>query len=83
MSPPRALIGLDELQLGIPRRVGLHQSPLPLHQPADSMRYSRPTRREFLANGKQCLIRLSQPRGPLQCHAIDWPFWIVTGRKKS
>ena len=49
MSPPRALIGLDELQLGIPRRVGLHQSPLPLHQPADSMRYSRPARREFFS----------------------------------
>jgi hypothetical protein len=34
---PPALIGIDEFQLAIPWRVGLHQSPLPLHQPGASM----------------------------------------------
>jgi len=48
-SPPPALIGCDELQLVIPWRVGLHQSPPPLHQPADSMRYSRPACRGFFS----------------------------------
>jgi hypothetical protein len=32
--PLPALIGIDEFQPDIPRRVGLHQSPLPLHRPA-------------------------------------------------
>jgi hypothetical protein len=32
-SLPPALIGLDEFQLAIPWRGGLHQSPPPLHQP--------------------------------------------------
>jgi hypothetical protein len=47
--PPPALIGCDELQLVIPWRVGLHQSPPPLPQLADSMRYSRSARREFFS----------------------------------
>jgi hypothetical protein len=46
-DPLPALIGFDELQLVIPGRVGLHQSPPPLHQPADSMRHSPPVRRAF------------------------------------
>jgi hypothetical protein len=31
--PLLALIGIDEFQLAIPWRVGLHQSPPSLHQP--------------------------------------------------
>jgi hypothetical protein len=34
---PPAFIGYDEFQLAIPWRVGLHQSPLPLHQPGGIM----------------------------------------------
>ena len=60
-----ALIGFDELQLAIPWRVGLHQSPPPLHQLHAVCSTLDLAVEDFSANGKQCLIRLSQPRGPV------------------
>ena len=69
-SPPPALIGCDELQLVIPGRVGLHQSPPPLHQPADSMRYSRPARREFFSERQPVSYSPVSPQGstPITSH---------------
>src|SRR6516225_6245355 len=62
-SLPPALIGLDELQLVIPCRVGLHQSPPPLHQPADSMRYSRSARRGFFSEQQAVSYSLVSGQG--------------------
>jgi hypothetical protein len=62
-SPPPALIGCDELQLVIPGRVGLHQSPPPLHQLADSMRYSPPARREFFSERQTVSYSLVSAQG--------------------
>jgi hypothetical protein len=44
--------------------VGLHHGPASASPAALRMRYSGPAVDEFAANGEQCLIRLSQPRGP-------------------
>jgi hypothetical protein len=41
-----------------------HQSPPPLHRPASACVTVVLPVEEFAANGEQCLIRLSQPRGP-------------------
>ena len=49
---PPALIGLDELQLAIPGRVGLHQSPPPLHQPGPVCSKLGLPVEHFAANGK-------------------------------
>src|SRR5580700_5899656 len=54
------------LQPAIPWRVGLHQSPPPLHRPgSECITVDLPVD-SFAASGQQCLIRLSQPRGPPQ-----------------
>ena len=58
-----ALIGFDELPLAIPWRVGLHQSPPPLHQPADSMRYSHPARRAFFSERQPVSYSLVSAEG--------------------
>ena len=66
VAPAPALIGLDEFQLAIPRRVGLHQSPPPLYQPgAVCSKLGFPVEL-FTANGKLSLNCLSHPRGQAQ-----------------
>src|SRR5580698_10016312 len=56
------------LQPAIPWRVGLHQSPPPLHRPgSECITVDLPVD-SFAASGQQCLIRLSQPRGPPHSH---------------
>ena len=62
--PAPSAIGFDEFQLAIPWRVGLHQIPLPLHQPAAGCSTLDLPVEHFSANGKHGLIRLSQRRGP-------------------
>ena len=53
----------DESQPAIPWRVGLHQSPPPLHRLSSAgCTLVLPVTR-FAANGKQCLNWLCQPRG--------------------
>ncbi len=64
--PAPSAIGFDEFQLAIPWRVGLHQIPLPLHQPAAGCSTLDLPVEHFSANGKHGLIRLSQRRGPPQ-----------------
>jgi putative transposase len=64
--PLPALIGSDESQPIIPGRVGLHRSPLPLHRLRSECCTVVLPVEQFAANGEQCLIRLSQPRGPPQ-----------------
>src|SRR5208282_3427656 len=64
--PLPALIGLLSLQPAIPWQVGLHQSPPPLHRPGSECVTVVVPVENFAANGQQCLIRLSQPRGPPQ-----------------
>jgi hypothetical protein len=66
---PPALIGIDEFQLAIPWRVGLHQSPLPLHQPGAACSKLALPVEHFSANGKLSLNCLSHPRG--QAHFIS------------
>ena len=66
--PLPALIGVDEFQPAIPRRVDLHQSPPPLHRPASECDKVVLPVEKFTANGEQSLNRLSQPRG--QPHAL-------------
>src|SRR6516162_8846787 len=61
--PAPALIGCDEFQLAIPRRVGLHQSPLLLHQLGPGCAIVVLPVELFPANGEQCLNCLSHPRG--------------------
>jgi hypothetical protein len=63
---PPALIGLDEFQLAIPWRGGLHQSPPPLHQPGPVCGKLGSLVEDFSANGKVSLNWLSHPRGQVQ-----------------
>jgi len=58
-----ALIGFDELQLAIPGRVALQQGPPPLHQPADSVRYSRPARPAFFSERQTVSYSLVSGKG--------------------
>src|SRR5208282_3931659 len=68
--PLPALIGLMSLQPAIPWQVGLHQSPPPLHRPGSECVTVVVPVENFAANGQQCLIRLSQPRGPPQLQKL-------------
>jgi len=68
-----ALIGLDEFQLAIPRRVALQQGPPPLHQLGAACLTLRLSVEHFSANGKLSLNCLSRHRGlahsdPNRCH---------------
>jgi len=60
---PPALIGCDEFPLAIPWRVGLHQSPPPLHQPGTACSKLGSPVEDFAANGELSLNCLSHPRG--------------------
>ena len=62
-SLPPALIGLDEFQLAIPWRGGLHQSPPPLYQPGTVCSKLGLPVENFAANGKLSLNCLSHSRG--------------------
>jgi hypothetical protein len=62
-SLPPALIGLDEFQLAIPWRGGLHQSPPPLHQPRPVCCKLASLVEPISANGKVSLNWSSHPRG--------------------
>jgi hypothetical protein len=66
VAPAPALIGLDEFRLAIPRQVGLHQSPPPLHQPGAVCCKLGLLVESFAANGKLSLNCLSHPRGQAQ-----------------
>jgi hypothetical protein len=65
-SLPPALIGLDEFQLAIPWRGGLHQSPPPLHQPPPVCCKLASLVEPISANGKVSLNWSSHPRGQAQ-----------------
>jgi hypothetical protein len=65
-SLPPALIGLDEFQLAIPWRGGLHQSPPPLHQPRPVCCKLASLVEPISANGKVSLNWSSHPRGQAQ-----------------
>jgi len=66
LEPAPALIGLDEFRLAIPRRVGLHQGPPPLHQlGAACSKLGLPVE-AFPSNGEVSLNWLSHPRGQAQ-----------------
>jgi hypothetical protein len=65
-SDPRAaprLIGPMSLQLVIPRRVALQQSPPPLHQPSVILKENRKFENEKPWNGKCANTKLSQQKG--------------------
>src|SRR6266568_9661034 len=66
---PPALIGLDEFQLAIPRRVALQQGPPPLHQPGVACSTLGLPVEHFSSNGKPSLNWLSHPRGQVQSDA--------------
>src|SRR5215469_5254326 len=51
------------LRLAIPWRVGLHQSPPPLHQPMTILERKKLFEQENPLSGKCANRRLSQPRG--------------------
>ena len=51
------------LQLAIPRRVALHQSPPPLHQPSTILKEKRKFEKVKSLNGKCGNSKLSQRRG--------------------
>src|SRR6266581_5883745 len=57
------------LQPAIPWRVGLHQSPPPLHRPGSECATVVLPVEKHAANGDECLNRLCQPRGQPQ---TDW-----------
>jgi hypothetical protein len=63
------------LQLAIPWRVGLHQSPPPLHQPGLSLKELSPNDNRNPANGILSTYKLSHPRGsPQRCvKKLDFP----------
>jgi hypothetical protein len=65
-SLPPALIGLDEFQLAIPGRGGLHHSPPPLHQPGPGCGKLGSLVEDFSSTGKVSLNWLSHPRGQAQ-----------------
>src|SRR5262245_6949058 len=54
------------LRLAIPRRVGLHQSPLPLRQPTTSLKECGSVEKENQLNSKCANSELSQRRGSPQ-----------------
>src|SRR6516165_7661906 len=74
---PPALIGCDEFPLAIPWRVGLHQSPPPLHQPGTACSKLGSPVEDFAANGELSLNCLSHPRGQAQDEYISHEFLIV------
>ncbi len=61
----------DEFQLAIPWRVVLQQRPPLLHQPRAACDTRVLPVQNCSANGIQCLIRWSHPRGPLQPSSIS------------
>ena len=67
---PRPIVSMS-FQLAIPWRVGLHQSPPPLHQPGAIMKQRAAAGRQKPANGQLCLNYLSHPRG--QAHTEPEP----------
>ena len=58
------------LRPAIPWRVGLHQSPPPLHRPGSECVTVVLPVENFAANGKQGLNRLCQPRGQPQSNVF-------------
>src|SRR5271163_2056115 len=64
--PTPRLIPSMSLQLAIPRRGGLHQSPPPLHQPRTTLAEIGRNEHQNPANGKLSKCNLSQPRGSPQ-----------------
>ena len=62
---PRPIVSMS-LQLAIPRRVALQQSPPPLHQPSAILKEKRLFEKENPLNGKCANSRLSQQRGSPQ-----------------
>src|SRR5579863_8323760 len=65
-NPAPPLIRSMSLQLAIPRQVGLHQSPPPLHQPGLSLKQLSPNDNRNPANGNLSNIGLSHSRGAPQ-----------------
>src|SRR5580692_1581380 len=65
-NPAPPLIRSMSLQLAIPRQVGLHQSPPPLHQPGLSLKQLSPNDNRNPANSKLSNIGLSHSRGAPQ-----------------
>src|SRR5580692_6493079 len=65
-NPVPPLIRSMSLQLAIPRQVGLHQSPPPLHQPGLSLKQLSPNDNRNPANSKLSNIGLSHSRGAPQ-----------------
>ena len=63
------------LQPAIPWRVGLHQSPPPLHRPGSECATVVLPVEKHAANGDECLNRLCQPRGQPQTAAIKSAFY--------
>src|SRR5713226_2870622 len=77
---PRTIVSMS-LRLVIPRRVGLHQSPPPLHQPRTILEEKRLFEKINSVNGKCSYRGLSQGRGSPQSyvdknvvsHGHKWP----------
>jgi hypothetical protein len=59
---PKTIVSMS-LRLAIPRRVGLHQSPLPLRQPTTSLKECGSVEKENQLNSKCANSELSQRRG--------------------
>src|SRR5664279_188314 len=62
-NPAPRLIGSMSLQLAIPWRVGLHQSPPPLHQPRITLKSNPKSDNQNPANGELSKPKLSHTRG--------------------
>ena len=61
----RTIVSMS-LRLAIPRRVGLHQSPLPLRQPIASLRERSHFEKNNSSNGRCSYRKMSHGRGPPQ-----------------
>src|SRR5262249_53297144 len=80
MSAP-ALIGCDEFQLAIPWRIGLHQSPPPLHQPgAVCSKLGSPV--EEFADNRELLTVCLTPGGKriFIPTCLSWPYSLYMPR---
>ena len=64
--PAPQLIGSMSLQLAIPWRVALQQSPPPLHQPGLSLKHLGPNDNQNPANGELSKLKPSHSRGSPQ-----------------
>src|ERR1700752_2192553 len=76
---PRTIVSMS-LRLAIPRRVGLHQSPLLLHQPRTILEEMRVFEKEKPFNSRCDTFKLSHRRGSPHLMAKSYAYAAVCGQ---